>query len=62
MTPRPPMVDRLGFPTPAHLESLTAELPEADEEYLAELADVLWPEGEYADLISEHGRRIGWQQ
>jgi hypothetical protein len=59
MTARPPMVDRRGFPTPAHPESLAAELPEADEWRLADLADELWPGDEYADLISEHDRRTG---
>lgn len=62
MTGRLPMVDRRGFPTSQHPESLTAELPEADEEWLGELADELWPNCEYSDLISEHGRRIGGQQ
>jgi hypothetical protein len=59
MTRRPPMVDSRGFPAGEHPENLTAELPEADEEWLAALADELWPEDEYADLITEHGRRIG---
>jgi hypothetical protein len=56
------MVDRRGYPTGQHPESLTADLPEADEVALAELAGVLWPEGEYTGLIDEHSRRIGGQQ
>jgi hypothetical protein len=57
-----PMVDRRGFPTPEHPESLSAELPEADEERLAELAAVLWPAEEYLDLIEAHARRMGGLQ
>ncbi|TDC67168.1 hypothetical protein E1200_15395 [Actinomadura sp. GC306] len=34
----------------AHPESMTAELDPADEEYLAFLADALWPDDEYAEL------------
>lgn len=33
-----------------HPESMTAELDPADEEYLAFLADRLWPEDEYLEL------------
>ncbi|TDC94971.1 hypothetical protein [Actinomadura sp. 7K507] len=33
-----------------HPESMTAELDPGDEEYLAFLADALWPEDEYAEL------------
>lgn len=33
-----------------HPESMTAELDPGDEEYLAFLADELWPDDEYADL------------
>ncbi|MFG2000893.1 hypothetical protein ACGFNU_17280 [Spirillospora sp. NPDC048911] len=33
-----------------HPESMTAELDPGDEEYLAWLADSLWPEDEYLDL------------
>ena len=62
MKGQPPLVDRRGFPSASHPESLTAELPEADELALAELAGVLWPEGEYTAMITEHGQRIGWQQ
>ncbi|GAA2610339.1 hypothetical protein GCM10010411_50920 [Actinomadura fulvescens] len=32
-----------------HPESMTAELDPGDEEYLAWLADALWPEDEYLD-------------
>ncbi|WP_019634365.1 hypothetical protein [Actinomadura atramentaria] len=32
-----------------HPESMTAELDPGDEEYLAWLADQLWPEDEYLD-------------
>ena len=34
----------------AHPESMTAELDPGDEEYLAGLADELWPEDEYLEL------------
>jgi hypothetical protein len=61
VTGRPVLVDRLGFPTPDHPESVT-DLPAAGERQLARLSLELWPEGEYVDLITEHGRRIGWQQ
>ncbi|MGP4029518.1 hypothetical protein [Actinomadura sp. 3N407] len=45
--PEPPPQD----PVPAvHPESMTAELEPGDEEYLAFLADTLWPEDEYAEL------------
>lgn len=39
-------------PPPAgpHPESMVAELDPADEEYLAGLADELWPEDEYLEL------------
>lgn len=33
-----------------HPESMTAELDPGDEEYLASLADELWPEDEYVEL------------
>ncbi|GAA4238007.1 hypothetical protein GCM10022254_52170 [Actinomadura meridiana] len=37
-------------PSPAdHPESMTAELDPADEEYLACLADALWPDDEYLE-------------
>lgn len=62
MTGRPPMVDRRGYPTAEHPESLAAELPEAEETELARLAAGLWPDDEYAAIVAEHDRRIGWQQ
>jgi hypothetical protein len=34
----------------AYPESLTAELDPGEEEYLACLADALWPEDEYLDM------------
>ncbi|SNT61850.1 hypothetical protein SAMN05443665_106625 [Actinomadura meyerae] len=37
-------------PEAAHPESMTAELDPGDEEYLAALADELWPEDEYLEL------------
>jgi hypothetical protein len=36
-----------------HPERLTRELPESDEEQLAGLAAELWPDDEYAQIISE---------
>lgn len=40
-----------SFPGEAvHPESMTAELDPGDEEYLAYLADALWPDDEYAEL------------
>ncbi|MFI6516739.1 hypothetical protein ACIBF1_14355 [Spirillospora sp. NPDC050679] len=33
-----------------HPESMTAELDPGDEEYLAWLADDLWPDDEYLDM------------
>ncbi|WUH96188.1 hypothetical protein OHR68_21610 [Spirillospora sp. NBC_00431] len=41
-----------GASPTAHPESMTAELDPADEEYLAFLADALWPDDEY--LEPEH--------
>jgi hypothetical protein len=61
VTGRPVLVDRLGFPTPDHPESVT-DLPAADERQLARLSLELWPEGEYVALIVDHSRRIGGQQ
>ena len=37
-------------PQDVHPESMSAELDPGDEEYLAFLADALWPEDEYAEL------------
>ena len=42
--PRGPSADAV------HPESMTAELDQGDEEYLAGLADELWPEDEYLEL------------
>jgi hypothetical protein len=39
-----PLVTDLGLPSDRHPESLTRELPAADEEWLAGLAAELWPE------------------
>jgi hypothetical protein len=50
-----PMVDDLGFPGRRHLESLDTELPERDEQWLAELAAGLWPDDEYVDIITGDG-------
>ncbi|MFI0371799.1 hypothetical protein ACH35V_28380 [Actinomadura sp. 1N219] len=41
-----------GASPAVHPESMTAELDPADEEYLACLADTLWPDDEY--LEPEH--------
>ncbi|QFG26043.1 hypothetical protein [Actinomadura sp. WMMB 499] len=49
--PAAPAEPRNG-PPGVHPESMTAELDPADEEYLACLADTLWPEDEY--LEPEH--------
>ncbi|MGH3239650.1 MAG: hypothetical protein ACRDNL_04665 [Spirillospora sp.] len=49
LDPDPPPRD--AFPA-VHPESMTAELDPADEEYLAFLADALWPDDEY--LEPEH--------
>lgn len=62
MTGRPPMVDRRGYPTVTHPESMTAELAGAAEAQLAELADALWPGDEYQAIVLQHARRIGGQQ
>ncbi|MEU4822195.1 hypothetical protein ACLQ2P_21435 [Actinomadura citrea] len=35
---------------PGHPESMTAELDPGDEEYLAFVADELWPDDEYLEL------------
>jgi hypothetical protein len=44
-----PLVTSLGFPAPAHPESLAGELPGAEEEWLEELA---------AGLLAERGIRL----
>jgi hypothetical protein len=54
-----PLVDRLGFPTPAHPESMAAELPDADELWLCALADALWPGGEYVQIVRQHCPWLG---
>lgn len=46
--------DALRMPA-GHPESLTAELPGADEEMLAELCTVLWPADEYAEITAGDG-------
>lgn len=43
-----------------HPESMTAELDPADEEYLASLADELWPDDEY--LEPEHTTTDGEEE
>jgi predicted pyridoxine 5'-phosphate oxidase superfamily flavin-nucleotide-binding protein len=45
----------IGMPA-RHPERLTAELPEADEEWLAGVAAELWPDDEYAQIIAETRR------
>lgn len=45
-----PEPEPAGEPYP---ESMTRELPEAQEEWLAELAAALWPEDEYAEITPE---------
>ena len=42
-----------------HPERLTRELPRQQEEYLAALADGLWPDDEYAGIIAELRRQEG---
>ena len=49
MAPRPDRAPPEETAPPAHPESMTAELDPGDEEYLAFLADALWPEDEYAE-------------
>jgi len=46
------LVDPLGFPSRPHPESLARELPERDETWLAALADLLWPDDEYVQIIT----------
>jgi len=45
---------QLGVPA-SHPESITAELPAADEAWLAETCSALWPEGEYTREIQMFG-------
>lgn len=43
---------------PNHPEWLTRSLPDADEEYLADLADELWPCDEYTEItIDDYAAR-----
>lgn len=42
-----------------HPEWLTRELPARQEEYLAALADQMWPDDEYAAIITELRRQEG---
>jgi hypothetical protein len=46
-----PLIDSLGFPTSCHPENLSSELPERDEEWLADRAAELWPEDEYVEFV-----------
>jgi hypothetical protein len=45
------LLDRKSQPGPCHPESMDAELPGADEDWLASLAADLWPEDEYTDIV-----------
>jgi len=46
----------IGMPT-RHPERITADLPAGQEDYLAALADALWPAEEYAAIIAELWRK-----
>jgi hypothetical protein len=48
----------LGMPA-RHPERITAELPGHQEEQLAALAAELWPDDEYAQIITETRRERG---
>jgi hypothetical protein len=48
----------IGMP-PRHPERITRELPGRDEEWLAALTEELWPEDEYAEIITEIRRQEG---
>ncbi|WP_141576881.1 hypothetical protein [Actinomadura sp. WMMA1423] len=48
--PRPVAVPPPAAEPPGHPESMTAELDPGDEEYLAFVADELWPDDEYLEL------------
>jgi hypothetical protein len=51
LRPMPPRPAPEPPPDPGtHPESMTAELDPGDEEYLAFLADRLWPDDEYLEL------------
>ncbi|MEU8120301.1 hypothetical protein AB0C21_16470 [Spirillospora sp. NPDC049024] len=49
-TPSPVAVPPPAAEPPGHPESMTAELDPDDEEYLAFVADELWPDDEYLEL------------
>lgn len=42
----------IGMPA-RHPEQITRELPGGQEEYLAAVAEALWPDDEYAAIIAE---------
>ena len=46
----------IGVPA-CHPERITRDLPAGQEEWLAALAAVLWPGGEYAAIIAETWRQ-----
>lgn len=48
--PRHPVPEAARDDPPGHPESMTAELDPGDEEYLAFVADELWPDDEYLEL------------
>ena len=53
---------RLAIGVPArHPEWVTRELPAAQEEELARLAAELWPDDEYAEVITQLRRQDGQQ-
>jgi hypothetical protein len=45
----------IGMPA-HHPERLTAELPQAQEHWLAGLAERLWPAGEYTHIVTDTRR------
>jgi hypothetical protein len=48
----------VGMPV-RHPERITRELPAPQEEWLAAVADDLWPDDEYGDIITELRRQEG---
>jgi hypothetical protein len=46
----------IGMPA-CHPERISRDLPGRQEEYLAALADTLWPQDEYARIIAELWRK-----
>lgn len=46
----------IGMPA-RYPERITRDLPDRDEEWLAEVADTLWPADEYAAIITEIRQR-----